>query len=727
MLRLFGSWLLFACLSSAQSSPFLPEDLHRKLNNEISGDIAYDHLRNLTQFHAPQGETGGFWDAARWIEARAKETGLADIRTIVMPSKEPFWTARFAEAWLLVPAAAGGATEIKLASFRELATHLADFSRSASGEAELIDVGAGLAESDYSGRDVKGKIVFASGAPHAVERLAARFGAVGVLSYYSSRVVPTDYADQVQWSSIRRKAEAGEPEPTWAVMISPRVAAEIRQRMAGLRTADYFAPAHARSAAPGALRVRVKIETEFSSDSRHGIVEGYIRGTGPHAAAQQIVLTAHIQEERFSANDDRSGCANLLEIARALSRLIAEGKLPRPQRDIRFWWVDEISGPYRYLALHPKEQPNIFANINQDMVGGHPTIGGLSRVQHVTRTPWSRPTFFNDVVESVMTALYHQNNSYLAARQAGSAALGSLYSNPIFSRMGSRDRYSMELVPYFGNSDHIVFNNAWTAAVHGGVTFIQWPDEYIHSSADDIWQQDQTTLKRNAVATAALAWYMANIGPKDLSSLSGIVQHGALARIHQNIRAAAAARGDGTATDWDLDNMVEVAVEREYSALASLRTIAPEDKNVAAQVDAALERFWRSATSLSESLPKSTVTLTPPPARSGPLAAQVPTRIASTVEYLDKRDAMKPIPGLHGLMSYEALNLADGARSIRDIYRILRAQSLAAGEWYYGKVTPEVVEQLFENARAAGIVTLAPAPPPSGASRPRAKPPARRR
>ena len=37
------------------------------------------------------------------------------------------------------------------------------------------------------------------------------------------------------------------------------------------------------------------------------MVEGWIRGTEIHD--QQIVLTAHIQEEMTSANDDGSGCA----------------------------------------------------------------------------------------------------------------------------------------------------------------------------------------------------------------------------------------------------------------------------------------------------------------------------------------------------------------------------------------------------------------------------------
>ena len=37
----------------------------------------------------------------------------------------------------------------------------------------------------------------------------------------------------------------------------------------------------------------------------------------------------------------------MLEIGRALSRLIREGKIPRPRRDIRFWWVNEFASEER--------------------------------------------------------------------------------------------------------------------------------------------------------------------------------------------------------------------------------------------------------------------------------------------------------------------------------------------------------------------------------------------
>lgn len=60
---------------------------------------------------------------------------------------------------------------------------LADYSHSADVEAPLIDVGAGTLESDYAGKDVRGKFVPADGALSAVQRLAvSKYGAAGIVS-----------------------------------------------------------------------------------------------------------------------------------------------------------------------------------------------------------------------------------------------------------------------------------------------------------------------------------------------------------------------------------------------------------------------------------------------------------------------------------------------------------------------------------------------------------------
>jgi hypothetical protein len=688
----------------AQTSPFLSDEVYRHLVNEVSGDIAYDHLRTLTQFHVPNGGARDFLAQARWIEARAREFGLSDVRIVDLPFRGTAWTPLAAELWLLEPASAGVVHERKLASFAEVAVSLADYSRNAGVEAELVDVGLGTAESDYVGRDVAGKVVLAGGPPADVEKLAVfQHGALGVVSYYTSRVDPAEFPDQIGWGRVNAKAEKDGPEPRWAFMLSYRTGMELRRRLAGDRAADPLSD-RPEATRPQSLRVRATVQSEFHPEARQQLVEGWIRGRnrGPH-----VLLTSHVQEEKTSANDDRSGVANMLEIARALSRLLREGKLPQPERDIRFWWVNEFAAPYEYFAVHPEERAAVLVNINQDMVGAHLTAGPYSRVQHVTRTPWSRATFFNDVVESVVMALYHGNNAYLAARQTAEPPRGTLYTRPIFSRLGTRDRYALELVPYFGNTDHHVFNDAWIGAAHGGVTFTNWPDEYIHSSDDDLWQIDRTNLQRNAVAVAALALFMADAGPRQVPAVTAMLVPGALGRIQRDLRAATAARLQRRANAWDSENMLEQAVQREVAAVESLRTIAGHDAAALEHIAAARKSVEAARESARPSL--AAAARVPSPPYPTPVAAgTAPQRIDSVDEYLTKRTALKAVPGLHNLMRFEAFNFADGKRSVWDIYSALRAQSLAAGEWYYGHVTPQMVEQLFQNAAQVGLVTLHP-------------------
>src|SRR2546428_7451465 len=251
----------------------------------------------------------------------------------------------------------------------------------------------------------------------------------------------------------------------------------------------------------------MRVEARITRRGSSGLVEAVIPGTTYHD--QAIVLTAHLQEEKPSANDARSGCATLLEIARALEAMIADGRLPRPQRDIRFWWTNEIAAEYEYFSEHPEERQRIIADINQDMVGARQSLGG--RVQQISRTPYSRWSFLNDVVESIVTSLAKGNNAYLPSWQNQNPAP---FSRPVFAHLGSREPYNAQMVSYFDSTDHLVFNDA--AIGIPGVTFTNWPDEYIHSSDDDLWQIDRTQLQRNALAVASIALYLANLSTNDV-------------------------------------------------------------------------------------------------------------------------------------------------------------------------------------------------------------------
>ena len=708
---------ILVCLSSlrmagAQQSPFLPEATYNNLVNEISGDIAYDNLRSLVMYHAPTGGAQGFRDEAQWVEARAKSYGLEDVKFISLPAwhtspadSDQNWTLKGGELWLTEPKA------IKLGDVRETPTSVADNSPTADIIADLVDVGEGVEEWDYSGKEVTGKVVLAYGSLNKVKELACwGRGALGIVSYYSSRTDPwTDHPDQVAWTRVSPSKEGEKPVPP-VFMISPRAGLMLSRWMGGHAPSHIFSEEAAKPASLPRFRVHLKIESETTHPGTQGLVEGFIRGTTFHD--QAIMLTAHLQEEKTSANDDRSGCANLLEIARALEAMIGDGRLPRPKRDIRFWWTNEIGAEYEYFAEHPEERQRIIADINQDMVGARQSLGG--RVQHISRTPYSRWHFLNDVVESIVRSLVLGNNAYLASYQNQNPAP---YSRPIFAHQGSREPYRAEVVPYFDSTDHLVFNEA--AIGIPGVTFTNWPDEYIHSTDDDLWQIDRTELQRNAVAVAAAALYLANLseadGPKLLAAMAG----SARIRLARDLgigiaRMASAPASELNAAYHDALSLLHYSELREEAGIESVRKYAGERH--AKLIESLLADLKLTEVNHNGRLAEwyqslgGRKTMSTESELEKAVENKVPRRRGSPGDFLrHKAEVSASAPKtLHALMRYEAFNYVDGTRSILDIYHAVRAESLSAGEWYYGTVRLEDIEELFKKAeeeKAVEIVT----------------------
>jgi hypothetical protein len=693
-LLVFASLLVVAAGLAAQDIPFLPAAQVNLIKQEISGDAAYEHIRHNTQFHRSRGGADGLWEVAEYYAARAREAGLADVQLIEQAYSIPPWNARFADLWI-----EGEAPE-RIASTLQAQLHLADYSRAANVTAELVDVGGGT-PAELDAGDVAGKIVLTYGPLATVMREAVgRLGALGVVWYPSpffegsGTVTPAfDRPDQLRWISVPHTAT--DHQPTFAFGLSLRQGIELRNRV------------H-QSGEP--VRVRAVVDASF--DSARGsqpwqvMVEARIPGTEP-GLGQDIMLTGHIQEEKFSANDDASGSAAILEIARALNRLIEEGRIPRPRRDLRFWWVTEFSSQRQYFADHPDAHRRMWVNVNQDMVGADQSQD-VGRKQNITRLPASRFHFFNDVVETVVEHMVVGNTSELAQTQAGHA----LYPWPHLSKLGSRFRYNAEVIFYHRNTDHVAFNEAPIAVP--GITFTNMPDRYIHSTDDDLWNIDPTQLGRNAAAAALIAYAMASAGAEAAPALvAGTVGRGA-ERLGRNLRLGLgwiASAPDRTRAYHDAVDQVRYAVDRESRAIRTLeevgggasiptRPLLAELDRQEAQAIRSLDLAYRQATGAAR-----------PPARpaSGAetgLRELRPVLVGGPAEFLADRGRIAGVPDLHPSMAEEVINLVDGNRTGLDIYRIVAAQAREAGAHYYGTATPEAVRQYLDNVAATGLIRL---------------------
>jgi hypothetical protein len=685
----------------AQTTAFLSDDDIRMLTNEISGDRAFETIRWLTHWHRDSG-MDGYFKAAEYIQQAARDAGLEDVHFIEQPLEGRNYTARAGELWMVEPFA------LKLADIGEHAVYLADGSHDADLTAELVYVGGGSPD-DVKNVDVRGKIVLTNGQPGAAARTAVwERGAVGIVSYATSENrSPLDFPDQIAWS--RLPPPPSDKPGTFAFMLPPRKGDTLRRMLDTKGEQDFFATG--KRTPGGRIVLKAKVDTDIgTSPGRGGFVEAWIHGTRP-SHDQQIVLTAHLQEEQGSANDDGSGCASILEIGRAYMKLIRESKVPRPPRDIRFWWTDEISSEYRYFSDHPDEPTKLLANLHQDMVGANQGMG--SRVQHLIFAPHSRTSYLDAIFESIGTFVIETNNAFLSASREG--GLPRPFTRPIYSTRGSRQGYNGRFVPYFDSSDHLTFLEGIIGVP--AVATINWDDDYIHSTDDDLWQIDQTQLRRNAFLIGSMAFYLSRATERDIPMLVGETFAQGQRRLANDLRVALERlrAGHGAPADsWKAASIiVEQGVARELRALGSARVFAGGTGNAARVIDEMIGRMRTRGTDVSTDLqafyrqqhgraPAAVVLDADEKAAS----RKVPRNIDSVSEYFKNRNTVKAAHGLHGLMVAEIYNFVDGQRSYYDIYKAVYAEAAAAGAWYYGTVTLEDVTTLLDAAVAAKALSL---------------------
>lgn len=685
--------LSFAASGYTQSTPFLTDDQIRMLRNEISGDRAFEHIRVLTQWHRDSG-MDGYFKAMDYVAGAAKQNGLQDVSIIKQPL-DGNYTARSAELWMVEP------VEVKLADIGDHALYLADNSRDADVTAELVWGGDGSVNA-LANLDVKGKIVLVNGNPgFAVTNAVYTKGAIGVVAYTTSEAKSMmDFPDQLPWTRL------GDPPQgkvgTFAFSLSPRKGDALRRILETRGEQDILATG--KRAAGGRIVVKAKVDTDFGAENKNtgtGMVEGWIRGT--KYKDQQIVITAHLQEEQGSANDDGSGSGNILELGRVFSKLIREGKIPPPLRDIRFWWTDEIYSEYQYIRSNPGSEKLMLANLHQDMTGAKQSMG--SRVQHLIFNPHSRTGYLDALFESVGNFVILSNNAYIQAGRGG--GYPRPYSQPILATRGTREAYNARFVPYFGSSDNLVFVEGKIGVP--SVALVNWDDYYIHSSDDDLFQIDQTQLQRNNFIIGAMAFYLAYAEAKDIPLLAAETwsQGGRRLANDQHVAMQVLA----AANNWpDALLLIEQGALRERRALNSMRVIAGSDRQANETIDTFVKLVDGRETQLLNELrafysnrygrlPEIRLT-------AAELAAsrKVPVNVESAEDYFSKRRSVQT--GMHSLMRSETMNFVDGKRSYYDIYKAVRAEALAAGKFFYGTVTLEDVVKVLDANVASGALRL---------------------
>ncbi|MFC1783437.1 DUF4910 domain-containing protein, partial [Planctomycetota bacterium] len=532
----------------------------RTLNNEISGERALDYIRNIAHIKRDQA-SDEYHLAAVWVAEQAKKFGLSDVHIEKYPADDDIyyymrkarggWDAEFAELWIIEP------KEEKLTSYADIPVSLANRSQSCNVTGELIFIGNGSREEDYEGVDVKGKIVLAEGSGDAAAQLAVdEHGALGVVAI--NQRFAHDEPDNV--SRMRIFTET----PTFVFGLSHRRGEELKSRL---------------------IRgEKIVVKAEVKATIHPGFYENVIATIpGADLAAEEILLTAHLCHYKPGANDNASGSACILEIGRALKRLMDEGKIKRPQRTIKFLWIPEMSGSIAYATTHPDIVESMVAGINFDMVGQYLNDNNSTFFLHCT--PHSQPHYLNDIMINLTEFVAAHNVEPLTT-------IGDNF--PVLSFSGSRDAFRYRIAGYTGGSDQYIFNDGLLDVP--SAFFLIWPDRYYHTSGDKPEICDPTQLKRTSFLGAASVVYLADDCPHKARRLAGEVYSRANARIALEIKRAFDFINLSTDDDLHVSfkeaiNFINQAYKREHTTLATVKDYSHRDQSVDEYVDALLKQI----------------------------------------------------------------------------------------------------------------------------------------
>lgn len=653
--------------SGASSKVTLLEDSHLEaIRTAVSGSRAKAHIVMLSGMHRVHASEG-YHQAALYVKAQAAASGLKDVEIDSLPADGETrynhfrsyygWKAESGVLWEVSP------RRERLADFDEMRVALADYSQDAEVTTDLVDVGAGTSDADYQGKDVSGKIVLAGGALPVVHRSAVEErGAAGFLSYFPNQRTgwSGDDPELVRWGHL----DPYNTRNRFAFMTSPGKARELQARLARGEKIRLEARVRARLV-PGAFEV----------------VTGVIPGS--EKAEEEIVFTCHLDHQSPGANDNASGAATLLEVARTLSQLVASGALPPPRRTIRFVWPPEIAGTYAWLTRHPEIAARLKAGIHMDMVGGIPQTN-KSRF-FLSRPPASLGSFVGDVGEAFF--------DYVVATSRRVAASGD-FEESLLSHEGTKEDWVGEVEGLSLGSDHQVLDDSFFRVPM--LYFHDWPDVYIHTNKDRPEQMDATKLQRVAFLGAAAGYTLARLTTADGAVLAAESSGRASARLGRD-RARALdllMRSEGEALHAayrEARSLIEYGNRREVEALGSIEVftgatravVDPFVKTVTPLKDAALAAAAALYAELCRArgmAPLRPAALEP---RDGPDARRVPFRTETVkgpidIYYFDYLATRLPPAeartDLSGEVAFEVLNYVDGKKTVREIRDAVSAE-----------------------------------------------------
>src|SRR6266404_3137074 len=658
-------------LMAQQRTPLLPEKDVAWLADELSGETAKRNLEGLARLHRQRGSTG-FHAAAELVAERARAYGLSDVAILKFPAdgkifygtqrSRPGWDAEEGELEEVKKARdvkevkeKSAETSVKIASYRAMPIVLAEDSESADVTAELVDVGDGTKEADYAGKSVKGKIVLVGAHPGAVEDLAVgKFGAAGIVSYAQNQKTAWWGEDEnlIRWGHL----ETFSAPKTFGFMVSLKTARGLRERLGHGET----------------IRLHAVVKAGQHA-SNYEVVTATIPGADAKLKDEEIAFSCHLDHQRPGANDNASGCVTILEVARTLQKLIAEGKLARPARTMRFIFPPEIEGTLALLNAKPEIAKRIKAAVHMDMVGGGPET---KAVFHVTRGPMSLPSFVHDVAWAFAEFVNEESYKFAATGKA---------DYPLVAPEGGKEPLQAQFSALTMGSDHDVYQDSSFGIP--AIYMNDWPDRYIHTNFDSAANIDPTKLKRAAFIGAASGYFLARLGQEEVWLRTAILQGYELRKSQADSRV------------WKL-GFDEVCLDHD-GRIAYEKAAADSTKKFTGQsLASVITDMGVGCEGPAGRLPERAVVYKRKAEPKGPLAVFGYDYFAEHAKAAGlATPKLLSYEGLWGSgeeYAYEVLNFADGKRKAQGIRDAISAE--------YGPVPFEMVAEYLQALEKIGIV-----------------------
>ncbi len=472
------------------------------INKEFSGVNAKEIIGGIAQYHRIQSSPG-FRAAAKFCHNKVESYGVADVKTHTYPAigSNHYWGNPVPKEWSIESSSLELVEPKKQAKIisRFFVDNCSVIQRSKATpkegiEAEVVILPRGLTEEEMKKHGIKGKFILTDDTDLTKLRLLAvnKLGAVGIIYDLVSELPPfrtrANFPTARRYTSFWYGKNGGEGDALGFVL-SATEGNDLRKLIENTEKKNKKLKEKGKEGNEKVV-LRAKVDAKFY-DGEMEVVDFFIPGK---EKGQEVLAVAHLCHPKPGAVDNASGCGTLIEVARSLEKLIADGTIEQPKRGIRFLLMAEFTGTFCYLATNEKKIDQFVAGINLDMVGADQEVGG-GRTLVLERTHNSNPSYVNDVLSALLNEVSKEVPNFLGSE--GYATFK--YAND---------------QPFSGGSDHVVLGEPGVGI--GTPMFIQWPDKYYHTGEDSLEKVCPKILQLVGSMTAAYCYFIANAENADI-------------------------------------------------------------------------------------------------------------------------------------------------------------------------------------------------------------------